>query len=193
MCIIVKIMKKTYILALLVLMLAVSGCDFFRKVAGRPTSSDIEAKRVEVMRDKEEKAVLAREQARLDSLEAETERVRIAQEKAVRDSVAALEILKQKKYMMYDLSSFKGLASGSLEHLYYIVVGSFKDESNADKVLSKVAAEPGMQPVKIYFRNKMIAVGVAPCDKIAQMPSVMDEVRTKSFCPKDAWILVNAQ
>lgn len=193
MCIIVKVMKRTYILVLLVLMLAVSGCDFFRKVAGRPTSADLEEKKVKIAHVEARKAEQAREQARLDSLEAEKERVRMAQEMAARDSVAALEVLKTQKCMMYDLSSLKGLASGALDHRYYVVVGSFKDEANADKFLSKVAAEPGMEPVKICFRNKMIAVGVAPRNMIAQMPAVMEDVRAKSFCPKDAWILVNGQ
>jgi hypothetical protein len=186
-------MKRTYILIFLALILMTSGCDFFRKVAGRPTSADIEAKKVKIVQAEAEKIELACEQARLDSLEAENERIRIAQEMAARDSAAAHETLKQMNCMQYALSSLKGLASGNLEHKYYVIIGSFKDEANADKFLSKVAGEPGMEPVKIHFRNRMIAVGVAPRDKIAQMPSVVEEVRTKSFCPKDAWILVNGQ
>jgi hypothetical protein len=193
MCIIVKVMKRTYIFALIALMLIVSGCDFFRKVAGRPTSADIEAKRVAIHQDKVQKAELAREQARLDSLEAENERIRIAQEAAARDSLAACDALKKKRCFLYDLSSFKGLKSGALEHRYYVVIGSFRKEVNADWYVSMASKVPGMNPVKIYFKNNMIAVGVSPRDKIADLPSVFDEVRKKSFCPKDAWVLVNEQ
>ena len=59
-------MKKTYILLALVVMSTVTGCDFFRKLAGRPTSEEIESKRLEIIMA--QKAV---EQARLDSLKME--------------------------------------------------------------------------------------------------------------------------
>lgn len=193
MCIIVTLMKRSYILVLMSLMLMVSGCDFFRKVAGRPTSADIESRKVEIAHVEEEKAELAREQARLDSLQAEAERIRIAEEKAVRDSLEARAALKEKDCMIYTLASLKGLSSGELGHRYYFVVGSFKDAANADKFLSKVAKEPGMEPVKVRFRTGMFAVGVCPRNKIVEMTSIVDEVRAKSFCPKDAWILVNEQ
>jgi hypothetical protein len=59
--------------------------------------------------------------------------------------------------------------------------------------MSKIAEDSAMEPVQVHFRTGMVAVGVCPRDKITQMVSVIDEVRTKSFCPKDAWILVNEQ
>ena len=187
------VMKKSYIFILLALLLTVSGCDFFRKVAGRPTTEDIEAKKVEIARVEREKAEAVREQERLDSLRAVRERARIAEEVALRDSLAAPVALKERGCIMYDLSSLKGLASGELEHRYYVIVGSFRDGANADRFIRKIAADSVMQPVKVHFRTGMIAVGVCPRNKIAEMPSVVDEVRTRSFCPKDAWILVNGQ
>jgi hypothetical protein len=193
MCIIVKGMKGTYIFVVLAALMLVTGCDFFRKVAGRPTSADIEDKKVEIARFEKEKAELAREQARLDSLEALREKERLAREQAECDSLAAVRILKDKGCMMYDLSGLKGLASGVLEHGYYVVVGSFRDGANADKFIARIAKDPAMEPVKINFRTGMVAVGVCPRDKITEMASVIDEVRAKSFCPKDAWILVNGK
>jgi hypothetical protein len=186
-------MKKSYILVLLLVMLTVTGCDFFRKVAGRPTTADIEAKKVEIARVEQEKAEALREQERLDSLRAVKERARIEEETALRDSLAAPVALKDRGCMMYDLSSMKGLASGGLDYRYYVIVGSFRDGANADRFIRKIAADSVMQPVKVHFRTGMIAVGVCPRNKIAEMPSVVDEVRTRSFCPKDAWILVNGQ
>ena len=46
-----------------VAMLTLTGCDFFRKLAGRPTSEDIENRKLEIIMAQE-----ALEQARLDSL-----------------------------------------------------------------------------------------------------------------------------
>ena len=183
-------MKKSYILILLAAMFMLVGCDFFRKVAGRPTSEDIEAKRVEIARVEAQKA---REKAVQDSIAAAQEQARIAAEMAVKDSVDALASLKDKGCMMHNLASLKGLSSGDLQHRYYLVVGSFKDASNADRFIKKVSKDPEMEPVKVRFRTGMVAVAVCPRNKVAQMPAVVDEVRAKSYCPKDAWILVNAQ
>ena len=167
-----------------------SGCDFFRKVAGRPTSDDIEAKRTEIARVEAQRA---REQARQDSIRLAIEQARIAEEKAVQDSLDALTALKEKGCMMYDLASLKGLSSGELTSRYCVVVGSFKDAANADKFIAKVAEDPQMQPLKVRFRTGMIAVGVCPRNKLAEIAGLIDDVRAKSFCPKDAWILVNEQ
>ena len=132
-------------------------------------------------------------EARLDSLEAVAQKEREAREMAERDSLAAHQTLKEKGCQIYELKSLKGLSSGELSHRYYLIVGSFKEGANADKFISKVAKDSLMQPVKVKFRTGMIAVGVCPRNKIADMPSVIEEVRTKKFCPKDAWILVNEQ
>lgn len=193
MCIIVKAMKRSYILAALAVVMTVSGCDFFRKVAGRPTSADLEAKKVEIAHAEMVKAEQAREQAVLDSLQAVAEQARMAEEMAVRDSLAAHVELKEKECMIYDLSSLKGLSSGELTHRYYFIVGSFRDAANADRFMAKVAEAPGMEPVKVRFRTGMIAVGVCPRNRIAEMAALIDGVRAESFCPKDAWILVNGQ
>jgi hypothetical protein len=190
MCIIVNDMKRSYIFLLMAVMLMVSGCDFFRKVAGRPTSADLQAKKVEI---ECVEAEIAREQARQDSLEALAQKARIAEENARLDSLAAHQTLKEKNCMIYNLKSLKGLASGELDNRYYFIVGSFRDAANADKFMSKVAKDSTMAPVKVRFRTGMIAVGVCPRDRIADMASVVDDVRSRSFCPKDAWILENEQ
>ena len=56
-------MKRFLVLLLGVSLFAVTGCDFFRGLAGRPTSEDIENKKIELLR-----AQQAAEQARLDSI-----------------------------------------------------------------------------------------------------------------------------
>lgn len=193
MCINVTDMKKSYILILLAAMFMVAGCDFFRKVAGRPTSEDIEVKKEQIAVAEAHKAELAREQARQDSIRVVMEQIRLAEEKAAADSLDAMSALKEKGCMMYDLQKLKGLKSGELLHRYYVVVGSFKDGANADKFIKKVSNEPEMEPIKVHFRTGMIAVGVCPRDKVTDVAALIDDVKAKSFCPKDAWILVNEQ
>ena len=75
-------MRHPVILLISVSLFMVTGCDFFRTLAGRPTSEDIERKKVEIL--KEEQALL---QARLDS-------IRLEQQMG-QDSIAALDSIKQ--------------------------------------------------------------------------------------------------
>ena len=59
------------------------GCDFFRQLAGRPTSRDIEAKRLRIEREAEA------HQRRLDSLK--------LVQKQISDSLATLDSLRNAK------------------------------------------------------------------------------------------------
>ena len=56
-------MRKTILLLIAASLFVVTGCDFFRSLAGRPTSEDIQAKKIEIQLA--EQAIL---QALLDSL-----------------------------------------------------------------------------------------------------------------------------
>ena len=56
------IMKRTVLFLLLASLFALTGCDFLRSLAGRPTSEDIERMKLEIIRMEQ-----AREQQRLDS------------------------------------------------------------------------------------------------------------------------------
>ena len=190
-CAILYIMKTKHILFLLVALSAASGCDFFRKVADRPTSSDIQEKKILIERDKADKLAKAQEQARLDSLAEVKARIALAEEAMKQDSLAAVDFLLQQKCLLLPASSLKGLASGELTHRYHIMLGSFKEEANADKLMKTIRKKSELEPVKMYFRNKRVAVGVCPSNKVTEIVDVLDEVKAYPFCPSDAWILVN--
>ena len=76
-------MKKSSILLVIVSLLCLTGCDFMRKLAGRPTSEDVELKRIEILRAEE-----AALQARLDSL-------RNVEQRMIQDSLNALDSIRQ--------------------------------------------------------------------------------------------------
>ena len=67
-----------------VALFTLSGCDFFRSLAGRPTSEDIEEMRIEKLRIEEERL-----QADLLKLQQEKQ--------AVEDSIEALKLLRQQQ------------------------------------------------------------------------------------------------
>lgn len=160
-----------------VAMLTLTGCDFFRKLAGRPTSEDIENRKLEIIMAQE-----ALEQARLDSLRRE--------QKIVQDSIAALDSIKQQGGTILNPSRLGGLFATKLEARYYIIVGSFRHRANAEILLGKVA-ELGYSPAMICFRNGMMAVGLCPVNTLPDALISLKTVKNEPFCPKDVWILVN--
>lgn len=171
-------MKKSVIFLLFATMLAITGCDFFRMVAGRPVSADIERKRMEIM--KAEEAAL---QAYLDS-------VKMVKEKIVADSLAALDTVKAYGLMMNGPSLLGGLSEDTLALRYHVVIGAFKTRSNAEKLAAR-AEEKGYETELIDFRRGMVAVGVCASDRIVETVSEFRKLRAESFCPAGAWILVN--
>lgn len=171
-------MRKSVILLMLAVMTVVTGCDFFRVLAGRPTGKDIDARRVEIM--KSEEAAL---QARLDS-------IRRAEEKVVADSLAALDSLAAQGVIMTGASRLGGLGAGLPAHRYHIITGAFRDRANARKLADKAVAE-GYEAELIECRTGIIAVGLCPSDRIAVTYDALQKLRHESFFPKDSWILLN--
>lgn len=200
-------MRKIYIPLVLLTMLMFTGCDFFRILAGRPVSEEIEAKRKQIalaqqetvdrpdeapsdtLADKVESEVLS--SVTSDEVENAVLTIEVDPEVAQRDSLAAEAYLKENKVTILSPSRLKGVRDVVLDSRYYIVVGSFKSETNADKLIRKIDKEGDFSPMKIPFRNGMIAVGLVPCNKVQDAVDGLKDVKNTSFCPADAWILKN--
>ena len=176
-------MKKSYILLLAAVMMTVTGCDFFRRLAGRPTSDVIEEKRQEMVADMEAKA--ARKKAVEDSL------ALVAKNAA--DSVEACQYIKQNNVRVYSSSALGGVVKDGLDSessgRYRVIVGSFKDNGNAHKKLREVQAAGEFAPHFIRMRNGMIAVAACPVDQIQNVLAGFKELQSAGVCPKDGWIL----
>ena len=152
------------------------GCDFLRRLAGRPTSDEIAAKREVIIREE------AAHQARMDSLS----RV----EKAKADSLALLDSLRQSGEMFLSVTSLRRANTLKLDKRYYIVVGAFSNADNASWLASKIQSA-GYEVAKIPYGNGFTAVGVAGTDSLAHLWDNLRRIRAEAFCPKDVWILVN--
>lgn len=164
---------------MLVLLPVMTGCDFMRKLAGRPTDEELENMRIELLRAEE-----AALQARLDSL-------RKVEERMLRDSLNALDSIRQLGGSILNPASLGGLFATKLESRYYIILGSFRSRANAE-ALFNVTKAAGYRPALISFgKGGLIAVGVCPVNRLSDALTNLSEVKKESFCPKDVWILVN--
>lgn len=177
-------MKNTaLIFASLLLLLTAGGCDFFRGIAGRPTSADIEAKRERIERTRE------RERFVRDSLErAKADSVALAM-KTVADSLHAADTLSSIG-MLHRASAHVNIPRARLQSRYALVVGVFSSESNAGRLLAKYA-DAGLDGYVLRYRSGLCAVLVAPCEHLSDALVAYRRVRTLPFGSAQTWVLVN--
>ena len=176
-------MKRSVILSLAIAALVVSGCDFLRALAGRPTSEELAVKQSNIERAKD----VARYQARIDSLE--RVRTRLADSLAALDA-HLLDSLSQTKGTILNPTKMGGLYTTKLESRYYIVVGAFRTRSYAERKLTE-CNKAGYTATIISFRNGLLAVAVCPSNSLNETLKKLRELRGNGICPPDGWILVN--
>ncbi|MGN0190903.1 MAG: SPOR domain-containing protein [Candidatus Cryptobacteroides sp.] len=168
-------MKRTVLIFLALCSLMLCSCDFFRGLAGRPLSADIEAKR-----EKIELMLRQKEQQRLDSLA----RIRSFET----DSLAAVAKLAELSAVILEAGSLGGLVEQA-ESGYCVVVGSFKNGSNAVRLAEKLS---GNYDAKVRaFNNGMFAVTLCDCRSIVPLAGAYEKILNEKFCPTDVWILKN--
>lgn len=174
-------MKKILAIASLIASVCLlGGCDFFRQLAGRPTSQDIEQKRQVLA----QRAALLRQQE--DSLRLVREREQELK-RLEADSLAALEELHTSKVKVIP-SPRVASARAELAYEYYVMIGAFSVPEFARKQASR-AEQAGYTAVEIPFRNGITAVGACPSNSLAEVLSSLKKLRGESFCPAEAWIL----
>lgn len=167
-------------------MLSLTGCDFFRVVAGRPTGEEIENKKQELLLA--QKAQEA-EQARRDSIA----KVEQARAKMERDSVAALEYIAANKVVVHNISRLGGLSRDEVPagegRRYKVVVGSYRELANAKAMAYKVGEAGDFCTHLVFLRNGIIVAAACPTDDLAHAVAGLKELKRHEICPPDAWIL----
>lgn len=170
-------MRKYIMLMVAVAMFSLTGCDFFRTLAGRPTSEEIDAMRVEKLRIEEERL--------------QADLLRLQQEKqAVEDSIEALKLVRQQEGTLLNPTALGGLFATKLEAKYCVILGAFSKRANAER-LHKEISEKGYTPLLISLRSGLIAVGISPVNSLQEAMQSIRKVSGETFCPDDVWILDN--
>ena len=173
-------MKKVTRIILILSILALSGCDFFRNVAGRPDSAAIEQKARKI------------EQRRLelsDSLSREQERIRV-QQQLISDSLSTLERIRQDGWPRISSVSRFGTPAGDLQHRYYLVVGVYRSAQTSSRVLTSLRGI-GYQAGFLSFPEGVKSVYMAASDCLCDIKTTADEAKRAGDCPPDAWIYLN--
>ena len=169
-----RIALETILLVLLAV--SVSGCDFFRSLAGRPTSADIAAKKILI------EAENSVRQAREDS-------IALAKLRAD-EALAFADSIKNCGVSVVPAAMFSGRLASELKYRYYIMAGTFSDPDNAENFRQRLE-NAGYEAATLPYRNGRTAVAVSPSDDAVTVFKVLKKVRDEQFCPPDVWVLVN--
>ncbi|MFA6677136.1 MAG: SPOR domain-containing protein [Bacteroidales bacterium] len=79
----------------------------------------------------------------------------------------------------------------ALEDGYYVIMGSFKVKSNADRMLNMLK-EHGYSPIRIKFKNGFDVISAVRCDTHHQAWVEMDKITQYKYAPEDIWIYSTA-
>ncbi|MBR4525398.1 MAG: SPOR domain-containing protein [Bacteroidales bacterium] len=181
--------KALIIAALAVSVCLLGGCDFFRVLAGRPTSHEIEAKRKTILaldrdtltQQPAADSVLAVQES-LPATEPET--TPQTEQKAPQTAPKAPAAGDPK----VSTRSSDTFTQSRPEYRYYVMIGTFGSRENAVRLASKAEAA-GYQTALLPFKSGLTAVGVSPSNDLGTVCAALEKLRSEAFCPKDAWIL----
>lgn len=175
-----KRVLQLVILSLSVVLLA-TGCDFFRKLAGRPTSTDIEAMRQAIALREETKM-----QAAPDSVPAVPDAVAatVTSETPVTPVAAKPEV--KPAPVKETVSSSSQVNDGKKR--YYIIVASFSKVENAQRCAERMAGR-GYPGELLKFKGGYTAVGILGTDDMQEAQASLKEFKRHDFCPQGVWIL----
>ena len=196
--------KAIIIVAFAVTASLVHGCDFFRILAGRPTSREIEEKRKAILLLD---AMLPQNQSdtvRLDTLaepvagtpapsevQPASEPAKEPAKEPAREPAAKQEVRQQSAPaggIRVETRSASAFADPKPAYRYYVLIGTFGSRDNAVR-LSGMAGEAGYPVTLLPFANGMTTVAVCPTNDFGDVCAALEKLRKESFCPKDACIL----
>lgn len=165
------------VLPVIVLVLSVAfmatGCDFFRVLAGRPTSKDIEAKRELILRSAQDDKVTAPS----DTVASTEQPVSTGQDEAKPDTVAPERP-----------TSPQIVSKTGEKKRFYVIMGAFSSRENAEKYAARIKGF-GYEPEFFGFTEGRTAVGIGGTDDQEEAKAFMKELKGQDFCPEGVWIL----
>lgn len=179
-------MKKLIqtVLILIPVALAATGCDFFRKLAGRPTSDQIAAM-AEAIRLEE--SVRIADSLRKALAEPQEDSAATAPAPATPAAQAASTPTASSPVTAATTPAAAAPAPAGDLKRFYVVMASFGNSANANKYASILEAKG--YPATILKRGSYQVVAVCGTDDEAAIKQSFDEIRRQDFCPQGVWII----
>ncbi len=166
-------MRKGFqsVFVLLSVAMLVSGCDFFRVLAGRPTSKEIAAKREEILRSAQDDRTPVEPRMTDEKPGISDEKPEMTSDSAVPADTSTSSATKTKE-----------------KKRYYVIMGAFSSRENAEKYGERIQSF-GYEPEFFGFTEGRTAVGIGGTDDLEDAKIFMRELKGQDFCPDGVWIL----
>lgn len=163
---------------------SVSSCDFFRKLAGRPTSARLAT--LEWRRDSLEKA-----QRVTDSVARAAEVAVSATEATQRNDALEISALRDMELgrVVHSLSRYEGMADKSSPALFNVIGGTFKNKENALRFTERLKKAGFSQVQLLTLKNGLNLVSLFSSESAVSIQQFFH--KHKDTLPKDAWVVVN--
>ena len=186
-------MKKLIqtVLILIPVALAATGCDFFRKLAGRPTSDQIAAM-AEAIRLEESARIAdslrkALAEPQEDSAATTPAQATPAAQAASTPTASSPVTATTTPATAPSAPAAAAPAQAGDLKRFYVVMASFGNSANANKYASILEAKG--YPATILKRGSYQVVAVCGTDDEAAIKQSFDEIRRQDFCPQGVWII----
>lgn len=166
-----------------VLASTLSSCDFLRRMAGRPTSSELA-----VLEQKRDSLEIERRLKHKSQGVAEWDEPSATPPLDANSDAAQIQALKDASGSLYlrSLSRFKGSAQAS--ELFYVIAGTFKEVENAERFCRRLQ-DVFPQAQVLVLGNGLRLTAVYAADRADQTLSFLAE--NKAGLPAEAWVLIN--
>lgn len=161
-------MKSVFSYVLIgVTLITVSSCDFFRSLAGRPTSVDI--------------------------AEQSSAPIQEITEPQAEEPAAPVAYQMKKRQGRLNVAFAYTHTTSHLKaepaYNYYVIVGTYRQKPTLNKML-RDACEAGYSPCLLEYENGLTSVALLPCNDLGEAIDAFAQVKQEKFCPRDACILI---
>lgn len=163
-----------------------SSCDFLRKMAGRPTSSEL--MQLARKRDSIETVLRLEEERLAQQAAADTLALEQPVEEPVTDESRIQALIDGcGPVLHYPFSRFRGCAQAG--ELFYVIAGTFKEPANAERYTARLQSGAFPQARVLTLGNGYRLASVFSSDNAGQTLLFLSEHKTE--LPSEAWILIN--
>ena len=175
------------VIVMLSFALLATGCDFFRVLAGRPTSKEIAAKRELIKRQEDSLRLVAKPETSSKPI--------VSDQPAATDQPSATakpEVTsKPETAAKPAAAASEGKVSPGAKaekKRFYVIMGTFSSKDNAERYAAKLR-EKGLEPEFFGFKEGHTAVGVGGTDDQDEAKAYLADLKRQDFCPSGAWII----
>lgn len=182
-----------FFLVLMTAIMVVTGCDWIRVQLGMATSDDIATLKkerqyddsVRLMNDSVARSVNVGEMSTTEDKSLKITDTSAFNEQKKESNVAATNQPQQKSQP--EQIAVSAPAKTSLTNRYYVIIGSFKDHSNSEKMAEYLKSK-GITPTIMDFKNGFRVVSTASYSTLGAAFNEMYKLRDQNFGPDDIWV-----